>query len=275
MSVPTITNRPYHPLRWFITDALAITQRDLRHWIQQPATILLTWGFPIMLTLMFGGLFGGAMKVPTDSSYFTFLMPGIFGLTIFFGLEGTAQAITVDTTRGIIDRFRSLPINSSTVIFGRCLTDMLDSTIGLVILIGTGLVLGWRWQHGFAAALAGFGLLLFLRFALLWLGIYLGLKRKNPGLASPLQILVWPIGFLSNVFVDPATMPGWLGALATWNPLSATIAATRQLFGNPTFPATAESWAAQHAILLALLWPLLITVIFLPLSAYTFRRLDH
>lgn len=273
MTTSALVPRPHSSLGWLLRDALTIARRDLRHWMQQPANILIIWLFPVMIALMFGGLFGGAMKVPPGSSYFEFLMPGIFTLTMFFGLESTVLAVTTDSSRGIMDRFRSLPISSGAVVLGRCLADMLSSVIGLSILIGAGLLLGWRWHLGVLAAAGACALLLLLRFALLWVGIFLGLKQRSPEAASPIQILVWPVGFVSNVFVDPATMPGWLGALAAWNPLSATAAAARQLFGNPAFAATADTWASRYALPLALLWPLLISAVFLPLSARKFRTL--
>ncbi len=260
---------------WLLRDAVTIAQRDLRHWIQQPATISITWLFPVMTALMFGGLFGGAIKVPSGSSYYEFLMPGMFTLTMLFGLESTILAVTADSSRGVIDRFRSLPISSSAVVLGRCLADMLSSVIGLIILIVAGRLLGWQWRQGVLPAVGAFGLLLLLRFALLWIGIFIGLNPKSPEAVSPVQILVWPVGFLSNVYVDPSTMPTWLGALATWNPLSATAAASRHLFGNPAFSATGETWASQHALWLAVFWPLLITAIFLPLSARKFRTLGN
>ncbi len=117
------------------------------------------------------------------------------------------------------------------------------------MLIGCGLAIGWRWHHGPADALAAVALLLLLRFALLWLGIWLALVAGRPETLVAVQILVWPIGFLSSVFVAPETMPGWLGTIADWNPLSATAAATRELFGNPGWGG--DSWPAEHAMLLA------------------------
>lgn len=260
---------------WLLRDAVTIARRDLRHWIQQPANIMIAWLFPVLIAFMFGGLFGGAMKAPPGSSYFEFLMPGMFTLTMLFGLESTILAATADSSRGVIDRFRSLPISSSAVVMGRCLADMLSSVIGLAILATAGLLLGWQWHRGVLPALAAFGLLLLLRFALLWAGIFIGLNQKSPEAVSPVQILVWPVGFLSNVFVEPSSMPAWLGALAAWNPLSATASAARQLFGNPAFSITAATWASQHALLLALLWPLLISAVFLPLSATKFRKLGN
>jgi ABC-2 type transport system permease protein len=148
---------------------------------------------------------------------------------------------------------------------------MVNSLVSLTMMVGGGLAFGWRWHYGLAAALAAFGLLLLLRFALLWVGIYLGVIASSPQVVTAVQILVWPVGFLSNVFVDPATMPGWLGAIAAWNPLSLTTLATRQFFGNPGLGGT--SWLAEHAIVLAIAWPLLLTAVFLPLAARAFRHL--
>ena len=255
-----------------LADAWIITRRDLQHWRMQPGPVILGWVFPIMIVLMFGLLFGGAIRVPDGGSYFEFLMPGMFTMTMLFGLETTMIAVTTDAARGITDRFRSMPVLASAVVLGRCIADMLNSLVGLLIMILTGLLLGWRWHGSLGAALAAVGLLLLLRFALLWVGIYLGLNAKSPESVASVQILVWPVSFLSNVFVDPATMPAWLGMVAQWNPLSATASAVRALFMNPGWQGSA--WIAQNAPLLALLWPLLITAIFLPLSVRKFRRLS-
>ncbi|WP_425566676.1 ABC transporter permease [Planomonospora alba] len=254
-----------------LADAWTITLRDLHHWRLRPGTVAVGWLFPVMVVLMMGGLFGGAIGVPGGGDYFEFLMPGMFTLTMLFGLETTMTAVTVDAARGVTDRFRSLPMSSSAVVLGRCAADMLNSVAGLAVLAGTGLLLGWRWHGGYGAALAAVGLLLLLRFALLWVGILAGLKASGPEAVAAVQILVWPAGFLSNVFVDPATMPAWLGAIAEWNPLSATAAATRGLFGNPGHGG--EGWAAQHAGLLSVAWPVLLAAVFLPLSARAFRKL--
>jgi ABC-2 type transport system permease protein len=226
-----------------------------------------------MVTLMFGYLFGGAMDAPAGD-YFDFLMPGMYGMAMAFGLEATMLAVVTDATRGITDRFRSLPMANSAVVLGRSLADVLNSTAGLALLVACGLLVGWRWHEGLLAALAAVGLLLWLRFALLWVGIYLGLVSKGPESVAFVQILVWPLGFLSNAFVAPDTMPGWLGAVAEWNPLSATIAALRDLFGNPAWH-TGDSWAATHGLELAVAWPLLLTAVFLPLSLRRYRRLDR
>jgi ABC-2 type transport system permease protein len=226
-----------------------------------------------MIVLMFGLLFGGAIRVPNGGNYFEFLMPGMFATTMLFGLETTMIAVTTDASKGVTDRFRSLPMSASAVVLGRCIADMFNSIVGLAIMIGVGLLLGWRWHAGMSAALAAVGLLLLLRFALLWVGIFFGLLAKGPESVVSVQILVWPISFLSNAFVDPSTMPSWLGTIAQWNPLSATTSAIRQLFLNPGWQA--GSWSSEHAMLLAIVWPVLLTAIFLPLSVRAYRRLNR
>jgi hypothetical protein len=135
---------------------------DPFHWRQQPWVVLITWLFPVMIVLMFGLLFGGAIAVPDDTPYFEFLMPGMFALTMLFGLETTMMAVTTDAAKGVTDRFRSLPINALAVVLGRCIADMLNSFVGLAIMVVTGLLLGWRSYGSMGAILAAFGLLLLL-----------------------------------------------------------------------------------------------------------------
>jgi ABC-2 type transport system permease protein len=250
-------------------DAWTITRRQFWHWRAQSGGFAVGLLFPVLVTLMFGALFGGAIAGP-GGDYYSFLMPGIFVMTMLFGLETTMAAVNTDASRGVTDRFRSLPIHPAAVVLGRCLADMIYTGLGLAVLMATGLALGWRWSDG-AAALLAVGLLLALRFALLWVGIFVGLVAPGPETVAAVQILVWPISMLSNFFVDPATMPGWLGTLASWNPLSATATATRDLFGNPTWASV--SWVNEHALLLAVLWPMAITAVFAPLAVRAYRRL--
>lgn len=256
-----------------LADARVITTRDLLHWRQQPGAVMVGWFFPIMIVLMFGALFGGAMMVPDGGSYLEFLMPGMFVTTMFFGIESTALVVATDAARGVTDRFRSMPMNSAAVVLGRCCADLLNSMVGLAVMLVAGLLFGWRWHGSLVEALAAVGLLLWLRFALLWVGIYLGLLAKGPESLAALQILVWPVSFLSNVYVDPATMPVWLGTIAAWNPLSITASAIRQLFMNPGWQTT--TWIAANAIPMAICVPLVITLIFLPLSARKYRSLSR
>ena len=259
-------------LGWALADSWTIARRTLVHWRMQPGIVIFNWFFPVLMLLMFGALLGGAMDFPDGESYYELLVPGIFALAMLFGLEGTMTAVTTDAAKGVTDRFRSLPMSSAAVVIGRCIADMLDSAVTLLVLVATGLALGWRWHEGVPSALAAFGLLLLLRFALLWVGIFIGLTVKNAQSVTMVQVLVWPIGFLSSAFVATSTMPSWLGTIAQWNPLSATATASRALFGNPDPSAT---WIGAHAEIAAVIAPLLLIAVFLPLSAHRFRTLSR
>lgn len=271
--VPAMPRARLSRVRWALADGWTITLRDLSHWARQPSQVIVGLLFPVMVVLMFGYLFGGGMTVPGGGDYREFLMPGMFAMTMVFGIETTFTSVSTDAARGVTDRFRSMPMAASAVVVGRAVADMLNSVLGLAVMVACGLAVGWRWHDGPGAALAAVGLLLLLRFALLWIGIHLGLVIKSPEAVMAVQILVWPLGFLSNTFASPATMPGWLGAIAEWNPMSATVAATRELFGNPGWGG--DSWAAQHAPLMAVVWPVLLLAVFFPLSARRYRLLSR
>lgn len=256
---------------WMVSDSWTMTRRELAHWARQPVQVVVGLVFPVMMLLMFGFLVGGGRGI--DGEYVEFLVPGMLALTMAFGLEATMTAVTQDLGKGVIDRFRAMPMHASAVLVGRSAADMLQSALGLAVLAGVGQLLGWRWHGGAAAALAAFGLLLLLRFAMLWIGICLGMVAGRPELVQAVQILVWPVGFLSNAFASPDSMPGWLGAVVEWNPMSATATAVRELFGNPA--AASPSWASDHAALLAVGWPLALLAVFFPLAVGRFRGLSR
>ena len=200
-------------------------------------------------------------------------MPGMFAMTWLFGVEATMIAVTTDAARGVTDRFRSMPMARSAVVPAAASPTCSTPASAWPCCSPVGCWSAGGGTTSAADALAAVGLLLWLRFALLWVGIYLGLLVRNPEAVVAVQILVWPLGFLRNAFAPTATMPGWLGAVAEWNPLSATVAATRELFGNPGWGGA--SWADQHALLLAVVWPLLILAVFLPLAVHRWRRLSR
>ncbi|MGW1153854.1 ABC transporter permease [Streptomyces rubiginosohelvolus] len=258
-------------LDWALADSWTMTRRELAHWARQPVAVLVNLVFPVMLLLMFTYLVGGGRGVPGDPT--EYLVPGMLALTMAFGLEATMLAVTQDLGKGVIDRFRSMPMVPGAVLVGRSAADMLQSVVSLAVMTGVGYAVGWRWHNGAAAALGAVGLLLLLRFAMLWVGIQLAMVAGRPEMVTAVQILVWPVGFLSNVFATPASMPGWLGAVVEWNPMSATATAVRDLFGNPG--GATGSWAAEHAGLLAVLWPVAIIAVFFPLAVGKFARLSR
>jgi ABC-2 type transport system permease protein len=261
-------------MRWALVDGWTMTRRDVLHWLREPTPFIINLLFPVLMVVMFGYLFGGAMAVPGGGDgYREFILPGMFAMTMAFGLEATMMAVSTDAARGVTDRFRAMPMASSAVVVGRAGADMLNSALSLAVIMAAGLVMGWQAHTSLPEVLAAVGLLLLLRFALLWLGIYLGLVIKGPEGVVAVQILVWPVTFLSNTFVAPGTMPGWLGGIAEWNPLSSTVGAARELFGNPTWGG--GSWVADNALLMAIAWPVLLIAIFFPLSVRRFQNLSR
>ena len=194
-------------------------------------------------------------------------------MTMAFGVGETMAAMTVDAEKGVTDRFRSMPMANGAVVLGRTVTDMIYATFGLLVMVVAGLLLGWRWHAEPGAVLAAFGLLMLLRFAMLWVGIFLGLIIPGPAALNAVWTLVFPATMVTGAFAPTETMPVWLGTLAEWNPLTATIYATRELFGNPG--AGGASFVAENALLLSVGWPILIVAVFLPLSVRRYRRLSR
>jgi ABC-2 type transport system permease protein len=254
-----------------IVDGWVLAQRALMHWVRQPGQVVVAVLFTVMVMLMFAYLFGGQVVVPGGGDYVDFLVPGMLAVTMLFGVESTVLSIVTDTARGVTERFRSMPIASSAVVVGRATADMLQTVVVLAAVVVAGLAIGWGWDRDAADALAALGLLLLLRFAFVWIGIYLGLLLRTPEAAVAVQMLVWPVGFLSSAFAAPATMPDWLGTIAEWNPVSTTAAAARELFGNPGWGG--ESWIAQHSVTMAVVWPLVLSAIFFPLAVARYRGL--
>ncbi len=256
-----------------VTQAWVMTQRELLHWRREPWTPIFGVLFSIMLLLVFGYLFGGAIELPGGGDYLPYLVPGMLALAMMFGVETTMGAITNDSKQG---HHRPVPLAADeqrrrALRPGRRRPAQLAAparraprSAGCSSAGGSTASVG---------ALAAVGLLLWLRFAVLWLGIWLGLTFRGEGAVMAVQVLVWPLGFLSNLFVAPETMPGWLGFLAQWNPVSATAAAARELFGNPT--GITDGVLAEHAVLVAFGWPLVLTAVFLPLSARAYRNLSR
>ncbi|GGN66498.1 transport permease protein [Actinoplanes lobatus] len=257
-----------------LVDGWVMTGRYLRHVVRAPEEIVIYFSLPIMFVLVFGYVFGSGMSVPGGGGYREFLIPGVFVMTMLYGIGATATAIAVDTGRGVLDRFRSMPMARSALITGRVLADLARALLETAVLLVCGLLVGWRWHHGIGPLVASIGLLLLLRLALSCAGVALGLVAPNPDTVSMIVFpLAFPLSAVSNVFVAPEMMPDWLGAVSEWNPISATTAAIRELNGNPGLGG--ETWAADHSMLLAVAWPVALIAVFGPLSVRLYRRLGR
>lgn len=273
IDTPVVPVQGGSKLRWLFVDGWTVTQRAFAHWARNPGVVIFTLLFNVLIVLLFNYLIGGAIVVPGGGEYRDFLLPGMFTMTMLFGIAQTTIAVTTDVDRGVTDRFRSMPMSSGAVLIGRAVADMLFSVVSLAVMMLAGLAIGWRVNASSGDFWAAIGLILLLRFALIWIGVYLGLVLRSEATTSA-QTLEFPIGFLSSAFVSPDTMPNWLGTIAEWNPLSATVTATRELFGNPIGGGDG-SWVVENATLMAVIWPVVLLLIFFPLSVKSYRNLSR
>jgi ABC-2 type transport system permease protein len=252
--------------RWTLADGITVIIRNLNHIRRAPGQLLAELIVPIVMVLLFGYVFGSAIGVPGGGNYREFLMPGLFAMTAVSSVVATGQLVAGDVQRGVMDRFRSMPMARSAVPFGQTGVDIISGTMGLAGMALCGLVVGWRIHTGLLHGLAGFALLLLLRYAISWLGVYMGLSVKNEETADKLGMLFLPVSMLANTFVPTTGMPAWLRFISNWNPISALVAACRTLFGNPGAPAANAALPLQHPVLSTLLWSALILAVFVPLS---------
>lgn len=257
-----------------LSDGFVVAKRNLIKIKRVPDLLVFTTLQPIMFVLLFAYVFGGAIAVE-GSNYKEYLMAGIFAQTVVFGATITGAGLAEDIQKGIIDRFRSLPMSPSAVLFGRTLSDVLNNVLVMVVMSLSGLVVGWRIRTSVLEALGGFLILLAFAYAFSWIMAMVGLVAPSPEVVNNAAfIVIFPLTFAANTFVPIDTLAeGPLRSFAEWNPVSAVTEAARQLFGNipPSAPAP-DSWALQHPATYTLLWVVAILVIFVPLTTWQFRR---
>lgn len=255
-----------------VSDAMVITWRNLKRIPRIPELAIFAILQSIMFVLLFAFVFGGAIPLPDGGDYKEFLMPGIFAQTIAFASATTAIGMTDDMGKGLIDRFRSLPMSRSAVLSGRTVADTIYQAGILVVLMLAGLVVGWRVNNGLAAFLLAVALLLGFAHVMAWLGIWIGLSVPNTETAQQLTfVTIFPLTFISNVFVPPASLPPVLQPIAEWNPVSTLTAATRELFGNPN-PYVGDGIPGQYPILVTVGWMVVLLAIFAPLAIRKYRN---
>ena len=255
-------------------DTMVITQRQLRLLTRVPEVLLFSTIQPIMFVLLFRYVFGGSIETGQPGGYVQLLMPGIFVQTVAFTLAGTASGLAEDMKKGLIDRFRSLPISQSALVVGRTLGDSLLNIVVLFAMGITGWLVGWRPTGGAFNVALGFLFLLGFGYALSWIGAYVDLSAKDFRVVQNVSFLVtFPLTFLSNAFAPTTGMPRPLQYFAEWNPVSTMVAACRELFGlENQFGATAGSFPSEHPLITSLFYMFLIMAIFVPLSVRKYRK---
>ncbi|MFI0356403.1 ABC transporter permease [Actinomadura sp. 9N407] len=259
-------------LRWTFTDGLTLVGRELGRVRQEPGELVGMLVFPAIMVVLFGYVFGSAIQVPGGGDYREYLMPGLFSMVTFTAVMSVMMRVASDASRGVMDRFRSMPMARSAVPFGQTGADLLAGVLSMAVMAGAGLLVGWQPHRGLIPAAEAFLLLIVLRYALSWVGVYVGLVVKNEQAADQMVPLFLPFTMLSNSFVPTDGMPGWLRFLADWNPVSAITAATRGLFGNPGVPSGDVAWPLAHPVAAVLLWSAALLVVFVPLSIRTYKR---
>jgi len=256
-----------------VGDGFVVAKRNLIKIKRVPDLLVFTTLQPIMFVLLFAYVFGGAIDVQ-GSSYNEFLIAGIFAQTVVFGATITGAGLADDIQKGIIDRFRSLPMSPSAVLFGRTLSDVVNNVLVVVVMSLTGLVVGWRVRTSFLEALFGFLILLAFAYAFSWVMAMVGLMAPSPEVVNNgAFVIIFPLTFVANTFVPITTLPEPLRVFAEWNPVSTVTESARQLFGNiPPGTPVSDAWAMQHPVTYTLIWCVGILLVFVPLTTWQFRR---
>jgi ABC-2 type transport system permease protein len=257
-----------------VSDSVVITKRNLIKVKRVPDLIVFATLSPIMFVLLFRYVFGGAINVPGDISYAEFLLPGIFAQTVVFGSTITGASLADDLQKGLIDRFRSLPMSRSAVLIGRTVADLGLNAISIAVMAITGLIVGWRINSSFGEAVAGFAILLVFAYSISWLMAMVGLLVRTPEVVNNASfIVIFPITFVAITFVPLESFPPVLRTFAEWNPVSAVVQSARELFGNvPVGMPPPDVWSLQNPELYTLIWTAIILAVFVPLSVRMYQR---
>ena len=256
-----------------LIDGAVVAKRNLIKIKRVPDLLVFSTVSPIMFILLFAYVFGSAINVP-GVSYREFLIPGIFAQTVIFGATITGAGLADDMQKGIIDRFRSLPMSRSAVLVGRTTSDVLNNVLVITIMSITGLIVGWRIRSSVGEAIAGFLLLLAFAYAISWIMAVVGLVVPSPEVVNNASfVIIFPLTFVANTFVPTNNFPSGLKAIANWNPVSAVTQASRQLFGNTgTAPLPDHPWSLEHPIVYTLIWIVGLLAVFVPLAVRQYKR---
>jgi ABC transporter DrrB family efflux protein len=250
-------------VRRLVSDTLVIAERNLVRLPRAPDLLLAFTVQPIMFVLLFRYVFGGAIQTP-GYSYVDFLIPGIIVQNIAFGGFVTALGLNEDVHKGLIDRFRSLPMARPAVLAGRTTADIVTNTLSMTVLLITGVIIGFSFHTNFWHAIAGVLLCLLFGYAFSWVFAFLGLLVSSPEAANSVGfIAVFPLTFISSAFVPVASMPEPLKSFAMVNPFTIVVDAIRSLWLGA--PANNYVWGA-------VVWSLVIIAVFAPLAVARYRK---
>ena len=273
ITAPTISGAPHSTgvagkVRWMVSDTLTLTRRNLLALTRIPEALFFATIQPIMFVLLFRYVFGGAIKVPGGLPYVDYLMPGIFVQTVAFGAVSTSIGLAEDLQKGLIERFRALPMSRGAVLTGRTSADTVRNVFVVIIMTIVGLLVGFRPSTGVAAYLAGVGIILLFAYALSWGFAVIGLSAPNSETAQVMSFpLLFPLTFVSAAFVPVQSMPSWLQGFATYQPVSVTVSACRALMvGSGVTGQSTWFWVSR-----SLFWSVLFLIVLIPLAIHRYR----
>lgn len=262
-------------LRFATVDVVTSIRRYLLRARRQPDVLLGSILMPVIFVVLFGYVFGSSIAVD-GGNYRSYLMSGLFAQSSLFASSVVAVAVATDMSEGVIDRFKTMPISRSSLLLGRTSSGILVGLPSLAVMIGCALAVGWRPGAGVGDSALGFLLLQLFAFSMAWIGVLIGLYAKGPQAADGISMLpAFVLGFLSNVFVDPARMPDWLRPFAQWNPMSAVVASSRTLFGTTQGAPVHGVWPLEHPIVTTIAMSVLILAICVPLGVRRYNRVNR
>jgi ABC-2 type transport system permease protein len=270
----TLTPQGPAGLATWASDGWTVTKRNLIKVKRSPDMLIFAVLQPIMFVLLFSQVYGGAIAVQ-GTDYTQFLMAGIFAQTVVFGSTFSGAAMAQDLKEGIIDRFRTLPMSPSAVLIGRTNSDLVLNSISMVIMMLTGLAVGWRVNTPPLMFLGGIALLLLFSYSFSWVMALLGMSVKTPETINNASFMIlFPLTFISNAFVPSDTLPTVLRVFAEWNPVSSLVQAARTSFGNLGDTPVPDIWTLQHPYVTVLVGLAVMLVVFVPLSIRKFQRIS-
>jgi ABC transporter DrrB family efflux protein len=255
-----------------IRDVAVMTSRNVIHIRREPLRLSDVTVQPVLFTLLFIYVLGSGMVLPDHGSYKDFAIAGLIAMNLVTSSIGTAVGLSDDLGAGVIDRFRTLPMWKPAVLVGRSLTDLLTAAVCELIVILTGLVIGWRAHAGPAHLIAGFAIFLLFSYALSWVCACIGLFSRDAESSQGIGLVIlFPLAIVSNALVPTQHMPAAIRAIADWNPVSAVTAASRHLFGNPNPSAAVHAWPLEHPVLASVIWSVALLAVFAPLATRLYR----
>lgn len=276
LAQPILVDSPFTfgtRVREWLHDVIVLTRRNVVHIAREPMQLSDVTVQPILFTVLFTYVFGAGMSLPGGGSYKEFVLGGVLTLNLTTSTVGSAVGVSSDMKSGVIERFRTLPMSTTSVLVARTISDLVSGLLCALLVTAAGLAVGWRPHTNVAGVVGAFAVVLLFSYAISWTSVCFGLAGSGPeAVQATAFIVLFPLSFISNAFVATQGMPRWLQAFADWNPVSAVAAAVRELFSNPNPSAAVDAWPMQHPVLASVLWSVVIIGISAPTAAWLLRR---